>query len=215
MSEHGSAGSTYQARCVACGQMTLGTDRHECAEAHEFVARASYQAAFVAARPASAEPVALDLFSGRPLNRTEVMDLTHMHSAIRVGRGLRDARLALDMTQADVARISGTTQAHVSMVEAAERNATLDVLSRMARAVGMVVTLAPALEQATPPAAAQDMGLLKALRMTVAVMKDAEAVRKTYTDSEEYRHQGAEGALEDVLSAIDNAMQAARAAGGE
>lgn len=68
-----------------------------------------------------------------------------------------NARIAAGMTQADVARISGTTQAHVSMVEAAERNATLDVLSRMARAVGMVVTLAPV--NTTPAATVPDAGV--------------------------------------------------------
>jgi DNA-binding XRE family transcriptional regulator len=74
---------------------------------------------------------------------------------------LRATRLAAGLTQAEVARRTGTTQSAVARAEGPGANPRLETLQRMARALGHEVVLRPS------PAAQVDLSQLRErLRLT-------------------------------------------------
>jgi transcriptional regulator with XRE-family HTH domain len=61
--------------------------------------------------------------------------------SIEFGLALRDARLRAGLTQTDVAKRARVSQTYVSQVELGEQNVTLASMARLARAVGLDVSL--------------------------------------------------------------------------
>ena len=61
----------------------------------------------------------------------------------RIGGLLRAARLKLGMSQQEMARITGFTQANIANVELGKYGSSIDVLSAMAKAVGCHVSIEP------------------------------------------------------------------------
>ena len=72
--------------------------------------------------------------------------------SIEFGLALRDARLHAGLTQTDVAKRARASQTYVSRVELGEQNVTLASMARLARAVGLDVSLAMTDDDPTPPA---------------------------------------------------------------
>lgn len=66
------------------------------------------------------------------LNLDEVM----LPAAILFGERLRDRRKALGLTQAQLAEQTGITPAYISAVERGGANPTLDIMVKLAQAVG-------------------------------------------------------------------------------
>lgn len=56
---------------------------------------------------------------------------------LRVGELVRATRVGLDITQHELARAGGLTRAYVSAIELGHANATIDVLERVAKALGL------------------------------------------------------------------------------
>lgn len=61
-----------------------------------------------------------------------------------IGREIAGARAKLRLSQAETAKRAGTSIPRVSDVETARARVRVDTLARIARAVGLRVTLAPA-----------------------------------------------------------------------
>jgi transcriptional regulator with XRE-family HTH domain len=68
-----------------------------------------------------------------------------VRSRANIARALMDARLNLGLTQAKVGELAGTKQSRVSEIESFKGNPRLSTLDRIARAVGLMVTLVPRL----------------------------------------------------------------------
>ena len=74
--------------------------------------------------------------------------LDEMESRLNISRALVEARVALGMSCQDVAIYATTAYATVAAVEGADANPKLETLDRIARAVGLVVTLVPSKQPA-------------------------------------------------------------------
>jgi transcriptional regulator with XRE-family HTH domain len=85
----------------------------------------------------------MELFDHAPYTSAERDEAEHIRSWVNVSRELLNARIALGYSQESVARIAKTNQARVSEIEAMSANPRLDTLDRVARAVGLMVTLVP------------------------------------------------------------------------
>ena len=72
--------------------------------------------------------------------------------SLEFGLVLRDARLRVGLTQTDVAKRARVTQTYVSRVELGEQSITLASMARLARAVGLDVSLALTGDDPTLPA---------------------------------------------------------------
>ena len=72
--------------------------------------------------------------------------------SIEFGLALRDARLRAGLTQRDVAKRARVRQTYISRVELGEQNLTLATMVRLARAVGLGVSLAITDDDPTLPA---------------------------------------------------------------
>jgi transcriptional regulator with XRE-family HTH domain len=73
--------------------------------------------------------------------------------SIEFGLALRDARLRAGLTQRDVATRARVRQTYISRVELGDQNLTLASMVRLARAVGLGVSLAITGDgHPTPPA---------------------------------------------------------------
>src|SRR5437868_3519050 len=57
-------------------------------------------------------------------------------TALRVGMAIRDAREAVDLTQTELAARMGVAQSALSRIEAGRANITVDMLTRIATALG-------------------------------------------------------------------------------
>src|SRR3990167_10366880 len=66
-----------------------------------------------------------------------------MQSRINVARAILAARLDKGMTQDEVGRKAGTKQSRVSEIEGLRGNPRFDTLDRLARVLGLMVTLMP------------------------------------------------------------------------
>ena len=71
--------------------------------------------------------------------------------SIEFGLALRDARLHAGLTQTDVAKRARVRRTYISRVELGEQNLTLATMMRLARAVGLGVSLAITGDDSTPP----------------------------------------------------------------
>lgn len=69
--------------------------------------------------------------------------LEEMRSGLAVANALLSARLALGLTQADLARRVGTKQSRISEIEGMTGNPRFETLDRVSRAVGLMITLVP------------------------------------------------------------------------
>jgi DNA-binding XRE family transcriptional regulator len=84
----------------------------------------------------------------KPRRRTPVQVQAQRMSkllSIEFGLALREARLRAGLTQTEVAKRARVTQTYVSQVELGEQNVTLASMARLARAVGLDVSLFPAI----------------------------------------------------------------------
>jgi transcriptional regulator with XRE-family HTH domain len=72
--------------------------------------------------------------------------------SIEFGLALRDARLRASLSQRDVAKRARVRRTYISRVELGEQNLTLATMVRLARAVGLGVSLAITDDDPTPPA---------------------------------------------------------------
>ena len=91
----------------------------------------------------------------KPRRRTPVQVQAQRMSkllSIEFGLALREARLRAGLTQTEVAKRARVTQTYVSQVELGEQNVTLASMARLARAVGLDVSLAITGDDPTPPA---------------------------------------------------------------
>jgi transcriptional regulator with XRE-family HTH domain len=70
----------------------------------------------------------------------------------KFGLALRDARLRAELTQKNVAKRAQVSQTYVSRVELGEQDVTLASMARLARAVGLDVSLGITGDDPTPPA---------------------------------------------------------------
>ncbi len=73
-----------------------------------------------------------------------------MRSGLAVANALHSARLALGLSQADLALQAGTKQSRISEIEGMTGNPRFDTLDRVSRAVGLMITLVPR-EPVPPP----------------------------------------------------------------
>lgn len=64
-------------------------------------------------------------------------------SHVSVARLLLRARLDQQMTQDELGRAAGTKQSRISEIEALKGNPRFDTLDRIARVLGLMITLAP------------------------------------------------------------------------
>lgn len=76
--------------------------------------------------------------------------LDEMRSGLAVANALLSARLALGLSQADLARQAGTKQSRISEIEGMTGNPRFDTLDRVSRAVGLMITLVPREPLAAP-----------------------------------------------------------------
>ena len=67
--------------------------------------------------------------------------LESMRSRLNVAHEIFDARVALGLTQAELGKEAGTKQSRVSELEAMKGNVRFDTLDRIARVLGLMVTL--------------------------------------------------------------------------
>src|SRR6516225_972757 len=72
--------------------------------------------------------------------------------SIEFGLALRDARLRASLSQRDLAKRARVRRTYISRVELGEQNLTLATMVRLARAVGLGVSLAITDDDPTPPA---------------------------------------------------------------
>lgn len=79
--------------------------------------------------------------SARKSRRERVLQPASVETLRRFGLNLRSRREALGLTQDRVAALAGLDQKAVSDVEVGARNATLDLMQRLAQAVGCTVSL--------------------------------------------------------------------------
>lgn len=54
-----------------------------------------------------------------------------------LGRQLRDTRVALDVSQSEVAAVAGISRSHLAKVERSQANVTIDLAERLGRALGL------------------------------------------------------------------------------
>ena len=87
-------------------------------------------------QPPEAEPP-----PSRKPRRDRVLQPSSVEELRRFGENLRARRQALGLSQDRVAALAGLDQKAVSDVEVGARNATFDVLQRLAQAVGCTVNL--------------------------------------------------------------------------
>lgn len=73
----------------------------------------------------------------------ERSDLEDLRSYINVARTVLDTRLSLGLTQQELGKMAGTKQSRISEIEALKGNLRFDTLDRVARALGLMVTLVP------------------------------------------------------------------------
>lgn len=90
-----------------------------------------------------------------------------------VGARLREARQRAGLTQAELARRAGTSQATISAYEHGRKEPSVETLGRLLAASGARLTVAPATTRVVRPSAAQ---LARAGRTLVDVMLLAEAL---------------------------------------
>lgn len=67
-----------------------------------------------------------------------------MDTRTRIGQRLQESRKAKGMTQQDVADKSGVTRTTVSKIEAGRFNAGVDIVDKLARAMGASLDIVPA-----------------------------------------------------------------------
>jgi len=77
------------------------------------------------------------------LTDDDVAYLDQMASRITVARALLSARNTLNLTQHEVGEAANSKQARVSEIESLRGNPRLDTLDRIARVVGLQVSLVP------------------------------------------------------------------------
>ena len=73
-----------------------------------------------------------------------------MDTRTRIGQRLQEARKAKGMTQQDVADKSGVTRTTVSKIEAGRFNAGVDIVDKLARAMGASLDIVPAEGEENP-----------------------------------------------------------------
>jgi len=86
---------------------------------------------------------------------------------------LRDARRRAGLTQAELARLAGTSQATISAYEHGRKSPSVETLARLLAATGTRLTAAPASTKVVQPTKAQ---VARAGRALVDVMLLAEAL---------------------------------------
>lgn len=59
----------------------------------------------------------------------------------KFGQRLKDARLAADLTLAELAERTGTQRSYISEIEHGRRNATIDTMSKLATAIGLELNI--------------------------------------------------------------------------
>ena len=73
-----------------------------------------------------------------------------MDTRTRIGQRLQESRKAKGMTQQDVADKSGVTRTTVSKIEAGRFNAGVDIVDKLARAMGASLDIVPAEGEENP-----------------------------------------------------------------
>lgn len=66
-----------------------------------------------------------------------------LRSRINVARAILAARVERGLTQGELGKVAGTKQSRVSEIEAMKGNPRLETLDRIARPLGLMVTLVP------------------------------------------------------------------------
>lgn len=84
----------------------------------------------------------MDLFR-RNVTEAQQRELDALRSQINVARATLLARIDSDMSQEDLAKRAGTTQARVSEIEAMKGDPKLSTLGRIALALGYMIDMVP------------------------------------------------------------------------
>lgn len=81
-----------------------------------------------------------------PLTDREREVAEELRSRINVANVVATARVRLGLTQEELGRRAGTKQSRISELEGLQGNLRFDTLDRIARALGLMVTLVPRVE---------------------------------------------------------------------
>jgi DNA-binding XRE family transcriptional regulator len=95
----------------------------------------------------------MHLMTKKPRRRTPLqVQARRMSKLLSIEFALRDARLRAGLTQTDAAKRARVSQTYVSSVELGDQNVALASMARLARAVGLDVSLGITGDDPTPPA---------------------------------------------------------------